>query len=126
MSDNLDLNVSVMDTMHHEFLALLTEIKECKSSEFLPLFENMIEHTKDHFSVEEEIMGVHDFYDKQEHLDEHVVLLDEMQYFFEKSKKIQSFGKSYIHQYAYDKFKRHVLNIDSQLAMYIKQNNIDL
>ncbi len=126
MSDNLDLNISIMDTMHHEFLALLTEIKECKSSEFLPLFENMIEHTKDHFNVEEEIMGVHNFYDKQEHLDEHVVLLDEMQYFFEKSKKVPSFGKSYIHQYAYDKFKRHILNIDSQLAMYIKQNEIKL
>jgi len=124
--DNLDLDIKVMDTMHHEFLALLNEIKECKSSEFLTLFEHMIEHTKDHFNIEEEIMQVHDFYDKQEHFDEHVVLLDEMQYFYEKSKKIPSFGKSYIHQYAYEKFKRHIHNIDSQLAMFIKQNNIVL
>lgn len=126
MGDNLDLNIKVMDTMHHEFLALLSEIKSCKSSEFMALFENMIEHTKDHFNVEEEIMSVHDFYDKKEHFDEHIVLLEEMQYFFEKSKKIPAFGKSYIDQYAYEKFKRHVLNIDSQLAMFIKQNDITL
>jgi len=126
VGDNLDLDINIIDTIHHEFLTLLTEIKECKNSEFLPLFENMIEHTKNHFSVEEEIMDTHDFNNKQEHLDEHALLLNEMQYFFEKSKKIPSFGKSYINQYAYDKFKHHVLGMDSQLALYIKQNNIAL
>lgn len=126
MGENLDLDIKVMDTIHHEFLALLDEIKSCKSSEFMALFEHMIEHTKDHFKVEEEIMAIHDFYDKQEHLDEHAALLQEMQYFYDKSKKIPSFGKSYIQQYAYEKFRRHVLNIDSQLAMFIKQNNIIL
>lgn len=126
MCDNLDLDIKVMDTMHHEFLALLTEIKECKGNDFLALFENMIEHTKDHFSIEEEIMQIHDFYDKQEHLDEHVVLLQEMQYFYDKSKQIPSFGKAYINQYAYEKFRRHIVNIDSQLAMFIKQNEIKL
>jgi len=126
MGENLDLDIKVMDTMHHEFLALLNEIKNCKANEFITLFENMIEHTKDHFSVEEKIMSVHDFYDKEEHFEEHVVLLEEMVYFYEKSKKIPAFGKSYIHEYAYDKFKRHITNIDSQLAMFIKQSDIEL
>lgn len=126
MCENLDLDIKVMDSMHREFLDLLHEIKNCKSSEFMTLFEHMIEHTKDHFKMEEEIMHIHDFYDKQEHLDEHVVLLEEMQYFYEKSQKIPAFGKSYINQYAYEKFRRHVTNIDSQLAMFIKQNNITL
>lgn len=126
MCDNLDLDIKVMDTMHHEFLALLQEIKACKNSDFLSLFENMIEHTKDHFRIEEEIMQIHDFYDKKEHFDEHIVLLEEMQYFYEKSKKLPSFGRSYINQYAYEKFRRHVTNIDSQLAMFIKQNSITL
>lgn len=126
MGENLDLDIKTMDTMHHEFLALLSEIKESKADKFMALFENMIEHTKDHFRVEEEIMGAHGFYDKQEHIDEHRVLLDEMCYFFEKSKKLPSFGKSYINEYAYEKFKRHILNIDSQLAMFIKQNDIKI
>jgi hemerythrin-like metal-binding protein len=126
MCNNLDLDIKIMDTMHHEFLTLLTEIKECKSSDFLSLFENMLEHTKDHFNVEEEIMKMHDFYDKQEHHDEHTAILQEMHYFYEKSKQIPSFGKSYINQYAYEKFRRHVTNIDSQLAMFIKQNNISV
>lgn len=123
MGDNLTLNISVMDTMHSEFLTLLASVKECKSDEFVSLFKTMLEHTKDHFKVEEEIMGKHDFYDKQEHIQEHETIISEMEYFYEKAKKIPAFGKSYVNQYAYDKFKRHILNIDSQLAMYLKTND---
>lgn len=39
---------------------------------------------------------------------------------------MKMFGRSYINDYTYEKFKRHVTNIDSQLAMFIKQNEIKL
>jgi hemerythrin-like metal-binding protein len=120
MSDNLHLNIDVMDEKHDEFLALLSKIQSCASSEFMPLFEEMIEHTKEHFAYEEAIMNQHNFYGKQEHLDEHANLLGEMQYFYDKAKKLPLFGKSYINEYAYEKFKRHIINIDSQLAMFLK------
>jgi len=126
MRDELQLNIEPMDAKHDEFLVLLKEIKASSDSEFLALFESMIEHTKEHFSFEEEIMDTHNFYDKKEHFDEHENLLNEMQYFYEKAKKMKMFGRSYINDYAYEKFKRHVTNIDSQLAMFIKQNEIKL
>jgi hemerythrin len=87
----------------------------------MPLFEEMIEHTKEHFAYEENLMNELNFYAKGEHFDEHANLLGEMQYFYEKAKKIPAFGKSYINDYAYDKFKRHIINIDSQLAMFLKE-----
>lgn len=126
MSDNLHLNIEVMDKTHDEFLELLSQIKTCSKSEFMPLFEEMIAHTKEHFAYEEEIMNQHNFYGKQEHLDEHANLLGEMEYFYNKAKKFPAFGNSYIHEYAYDKFKRHIINIDSQLAMFLKENEITL
>lgn len=125
MNDNLHLNIKVMDETHDAFLELLSKIKSCSNSEFMPLFEEMIEHTKEHFAYEEEMMHRLNFYARQEHLDEHVNLLGEMIYFYEKAKKLPAFGKSYINEYAYEKFKRHIINIDSQLAMFLKNSKLD-
>lgn len=121
MQHDLQVNIPIMDKIHDEFLHLLLQIQSCKTQDFLPLFEELIEHTKDHFAFEEEMMLKYDFYGKQEHLDEHENLLSEMQYFFAKAQKVPQFGRSYIDDYAYDKFKRHVINIDSQLAMFLKK-----
>lgn len=126
MNDNLDLGIVSMDEKHHQFLTLLENMKTCPSNQFLPLFEEMITHTKEHFAFEENIMNENNFYDKKEHFDEHTNLLGEMEYFYDKAKKIPAFGKSYINEYAYEKFKRHVINIDSQLAMFLKENNISV
>ena len=124
MNEDLHVKIPIMDEKHDEFLALLAKIQSCGKNEFLPLFKEMIEHTKEHFDFEEELMDKHEFYAKQEHFDEHKTLLGEMEYFYEKAQKLPMFGKSYINDYAYDKFKRHIVNIDSQLAMFLKDKNI--
>ncbi len=124
MPENLHLNIASMDEKHDDFLALLDKIRSCADTEFLPLFEAMIEHTKEHFAFEEEMMHTYNFYGRQEHLDEHANLLGEMQYFYEKAKRIPMVGRSYINDYAYEKFKRHIINIDSQLAMFLKENRL--
>lgn len=124
MHNNLQLNIPEMDKNHQEFLDLLEKIQTCEDQKFLALFEEMIKHTKEHFAFEESVMDQHDFYGKHEHMDEHANLLNEMQYFYQKAKKIPAFGKSYINDYAYEKFRRHIINIDSQLAMFLKEQNI--
>lgn len=126
MDELTHLNIESMDKKHDEFLEILSQIRSCNKQEFLPLFATMIEHTCEHFAFEEEIMNKHHFYAKQEHLDEHKNLLSEMNYFYEKAKKFPAFGASYINDYAYDKFKRHIINIDSQLAMFLKKKKITL
>jgi hemerythrin-like metal-binding protein len=124
MQENLQLGIEEMDEMHHDFLDLLGKIQSCNDHEFLALFEEMLTHTEEHFAYEESIMNQYDFYGKHEHLDEHQNLMNEMQYFYQKAKKIPAFGKSYINDYAYEKFKRHIINIDSQLAMFLKEQKI--
>lgn len=125
MQYDLQINIPIMDKIHDEFLSLLTELKLCNSQDFLVLFEEMIEHTKDHFAFEEEMMVKYEFHGKQEHFDEHKNILNEMQYFYEKAQKLPAFGKSYINDYASEKFKRHVINIDSQLAMFLKEEKLN-
>ena len=126
MKTDLHVNIAAMDLKHDQFLELLNRIQISSKNEFLPLFEEMIEHTKEHFAYEEALMYKYDFYGKYEHMDEHTTLLAEMNYFYEKARQMTLFGKAYINEYAYEKFKRHIINIDSQLAMFFKENNIVL
>jgi hemerythrin-like metal-binding protein len=124
MNNDLHLGIDSMDKKHDEFLALLSQIQSSSADKFMSLFEEMIQHTKEHFSYEESIMNEHNFYAKGEHFEEHSNLLGEMQYFYDKAMKNPAFGKSYINNYAYEKFHRHIINIDSQLAMFLKEKNI--
>ena len=126
MDNTLTLNIPIMDKVHDEFLSLLSQLQSCEAKEFLALFEELIEHTKDHFAFEEDLMKEFDFYGKEEHMQEHSMLLDEMEYFYKKAEKMLPLGQSYINDYVHDKFKRHVMNIDSQFAMYLKEENIEL
>ena len=120
MTDNLTLNVAAMDETHADFLQLLDAAKAAQGSAFLDAFSALIGHTESHFAMEEELMRAHAFHAMQEHLDEHENLLGEMRFFFDKAAKIPAFGRSYIDDYAYEKFRRHIINIDSQLAMFLK------
>jgi len=120
--DNIRLDIKDMDEKHDAFVDLLRKIQVAPKEEFLLLFKQMIEHTKEHFAFEETLMRERAYYGLQEHLDEHENLLEEMEYFFQKAVKMPPFGYSYINEYAYDKFKRHIINIDSQLAMFLKEN----
>lgn len=121
LPDDLRLNIAIMDDKHDESMTILTEVKSSKDGAFLAHFEELIVHTREHFAFEEAMMKTHDFYGSQEHIDEHRDLLGEMEYFYEKSKKSPVFGRAYIDDYAYDKFRRHIINIDSQLAMFLKE-----
>lgn len=115
------LGVVSMDALHDDFLEILSAIQECERDAFMPLFVEMLEQTKEHFAFEEAVMQEEGFYGMQEHCAEHENLLGEMNYFYEKARRVPALGKAYIHDYAYEKFRRHVANIDSQLAMFLKE-----
>jgi hemerythrin len=120
VTDNLTLGVEALDGTHDEFLVLLDAAKAAQGSRLLACFAALIEHTEAHFEMEEALMREHAFYGMQEHLDEHENLLNEMRHFFDRAQKLPPFGRAYIDDYAYEKFRRHIINIDSQLAMFLK------
>jgi len=120
VNEALTLGVAEMDAIHAEFLTLLEDAKHSRGNDFLSAFEALLAHTETHFAREEALMRAHRYYGLQEHESEHETLLSEMRYFFEKAKKLPPMGRSYIDDYAFEKFHRHVINIDSQLAMFLK------
>jgi hemerythrin-like metal-binding protein len=118
--EELTLGIETMDETHAEFLQRLSLLKAASDSNFVEGFSALVEHTEAHFAMEEEMMRSLGFYGLQEHRDEHETLLSEMRYFLQKARKLPPFGRSYIDDYAYEKFRRHIINIDSQLAMFLK------
>ncbi|MHC3994780.1 bacteriohemerythrin [Thiomicrolovo sp. ZZH C-3] len=118
--DELTLGVAAMDETHADFLRLLDAVKQATGSDFIEGFSALVEHTEAHFAMEEEMMRSLAYYGLQEHHDEHETLLSEMRYFLQKARKLPPFGRSYIDDYAYEKFRRHIINIDAQLAMFLK------
>jgi hemerythrin len=117
--ENLILGVAEMDAIHAEFDALLERVRQSSSSDFLTGFAELVAHTEAHFAAEDALMVRHGYYGLQEHRSEHETLLSEMRYFYDKAKKLPPMGRSYIDDYAYEKFHRHVINIDSQLALFL-------
>lgn len=124
MTDKLLLGIDAIDEKHDEFLEILSYIKLAPKGEFLTLFEEMIMQTKEHFSLEEGLMRQHNFFGLIEHFQQHQDLLNEMEHFYAKSKTMPAFGQSYINEYAYEKFKWHIANIDSKLAMFLKEKDL--
>lgn len=121
MTETLSLDFEAMDALHDDFLLLLERVKGADGAVFFEAFEALILHTESHFDREEALMRSHDFHAIREHLDEHKTLLDEMRYFYEKGKRMPPFAQNYINEYAFEKFRRHVINIDSQLAAFLKE-----
>ncbi len=120
MREDLKLGIDNMDKIHTEFFEMLETLKMMKGSVFLEGFANLIVHTQEHFAQEEALMRENRFYGIQEHLDEHENLLGEMRYFYDKGKKMLPFAENYINEYVFEKFRRHIINIDSQFAMFLK------
>lgn len=124
MSKKLHLNIKDLDHKHNEFLELLNAMKVANKSQFFILFEAMIAQTKEHFYLEESLMKAHNFDAFEQHREAHQDILKEMLFFYEKGKKLPSFGRSYINEYAFDKFKQHTITVDSQFAHYLKTQDL--
>lgn len=120
MNDTLTLGIESMDAIHADFFEMLDTVKTLNGAAFMEGFAGLIVHTEEHFAQEETLMHELGFYAMQEHLDEHEALLGEMRYFYEKGKRMPPFAQNYIREYAFEKFRRHIINIDSQLAMFLK------
>lgn len=120
MTSEHEIGIGEIDTMHDDLFQQIDTLKKLDGRAFVDGFKALITHTESHFAMEEELMRSYRFYALQEHLDEHRHLLNEMRYFYNKAERMPHFGRAYIDDYAFDKFKRHIVNLDSQLAMFLK------
>ena len=122
MTHDLRMNIEEMDSAHEAFLQTLETLQK-KVGEGIDatLFREWIDQTKEHFAGEEKLMMKHLYPERETHTGDHEQLVDEMESFFAMVTTMPPMARSFIESYAYDKFRRHTMFYDLDLAKFMRK-----
>jgi len=119
MTHDLRLGIESMDEAHEAFVHLLKALQTRDGNVDPELFTQLIETTKVHFADEEKLMMKHLYPERETHTEDHKQLIDEMESFFAMLSTLPPMARSYVDSYAYDKFRRHTMFYDLDLAKFL-------
>lgn len=121
MTHDIRMGFDEIDEAHEEFLQILEQLQS-KLAEGIDadLFKEWIEKTKEHFALEEKLMMKHLYSERETHTGDHEQLIDEMESFFTMINTMPPMARSFIESYAYDKFRRHTMFYDNDLAKFLR------
>ncbi|MDD2698265.1 MAG: hemerythrin family protein [Arcobacteraceae bacterium] len=116
-----------MDTLHKEFLDIYNAVNTNDKQDYRAKLITLLEHSKNHFSIEENLMDKFSYKTSKEHKEEHAKVLNEMEYFIKLSSN--NFGLNMLQSYYKEKlpywFDLHLISMDSDLAHHLKgQTNV--
>jgi len=120
MTHDLQLGVDTMDSAHQAFVLLLQQLQTTKGDINVALFTQLIEESKTHFLEEERLMMKHLYPQREQHTEDHKQLIDEMESFLRMLTTMPPMVRSYIDSYAYDKFRRHTMFYDLDMAKFLR------
>ena len=120
MTHDLRMGFEEMDSAHEEFLELLAELQKMEGGINTGLFREWITKTKQHFADEEKLMMKHLYSERETHTGDHEQLIDEMESFYTMITTMPPMAHSFIESYAYDKFRRHTMFYDLDLAKFLR------
>lgn len=124
--EGLVLGNDAMDQTHREFLDLHTRLLQTKGTDFSERFFALLEHTRQHFSMEEEAMAQSNFPSIAEHKADHQRFLGELDRFSQRIAAGSTvMAKAWLKEQVPDWFELHVLSMDSALAAHL-MNQPDL
>jgi hemerythrin-like metal-binding protein len=117
------LNYEEIDDLHSEFLEIYNSVDLLDINSYIQKLISLLEHSKVHFKIEEDLMDKYNYPAKREHKDEHQKVLAEMEYFIKSSNSL--FGKKMLKAYFKEKlgdwFDLHLISMDSDLTAYLKK-----
>ena len=120
------LGVEQMDETHSSFVTLVNRLDEAGKSEFVELFSQLVNHTKEHFAQEERWMETSDFPATREHRDDHQRVLGELERFAQRvASGSVTMGRAYVTQQLPHWFDLHAKTMDSALAAHLKDGNME-
>ncbi len=118
------LGVVQMDTTHQEFIALVNRLNLADKKLFQSLFAELVEHTRNHFESENQLMQETAFSATSEHQGEHLRVLGELTRFAQMVEKGSiTIAKSYVREMLPGWFTLHAATMDSALAAHLKSIN---
>ena len=115
------LGLAEMDETHREFAELVNTLAEAKGKAFEGLFNQLCDHTQQHFQNEKELMLQSPFPAFAEHEAEHQRILGELaQYRRRVNKGAIPFARAYVTERLPEWFHLHLATMDSALAFHLK------
>jgi hemerythrin-like metal-binding protein len=124
-SDALSLSMPVMDTTHQEFVELLAAVEAADDATLLARWQELIDHTDDHFGREDRWMQATGFGPANCHSTQHAVVLKVLR---EGAAQGAAGDLAPIRQMAHELtiwFPHHAQNMDHGLALHLKSVGYD-
>ncbi|MBS1190969.1 MAG: hypothetical protein H6R10_2761 [Rhodocyclaceae bacterium] len=110
-----------MDSTHREFVDQAVAVGKASDTEFPALFAALVEHTRQHFEHENELMRTYDFPARAEHEHEHQRILDEMDHLAQRVANGRiGMARAYVEGVPIW-FANHLATMDTDLAAYLKR-----
>ncbi|MEW8314141.1 MAG: bacteriohemerythrin [Candidatus Thiodiazotropha endolucinida] len=128
-SEEFSVNVRIIDDQHQEMLNIVnilhTAVEKCADKETLQkLLVELYEHTKTHFSTEDELMKKHNYPGYEQHLHEHHVLLQHLNNLVEgvTGGKSPTFRSDY--DVSSDWVLIHIFKSDKELGTFLNAQDV--
>ena len=119
-SEDLALGVEAMDATHQEFVVLLEQAALADDTALLPAWDKVVQHTQEHFGLEDQWMKDSGFSSCECHSGEHTAILAVMQ---EGGRRGAAGNTDLLRQLARELgiwFAGHAQGMDTALAEHLK------
>ena len=117
------LGVPSMVETHNEFIDLVNQLEKAEETEFIGLFDQLLQHTEDHFASENELMKTYGFPPIHIHMEEHQRVLDELRQLKQDltsgSVSIDA-ARTNLAEQLPAWFNQHIMTMDGALASHLK------
>lgn len=121
----LIVGYELIDRDHEEFIALLNQLDSASNADFPVLFQQVHEHTEQHFDRENQLMMQFAYPGEIEHKGEHQRVLGEFRQFKTRvNKGMITFGRSFVRERLPQWFGLHVTTMDSALVAHINNHSL--
>ena len=116
------LGMEEMDNTHREFIAQVAALIAADNAEFPALFQALVNHTREHFTTEGQLMRASKYKGLPEHESEHHRVLGELQQLNRTLKRGHlPLVRAYVKEGLPDWFDTHLAMMDAALVMHLKK-----
>jgi hemerythrin len=119
------LGMDGMDNTHREFIAQVAALIAADNTEFPVLFQALVNHTREHFTAEGQLMRASKYRGLPEHESEHHRVLGELLQLNRSLKRGHlPLVRAYVKEGLMEWFDTHLAMMDAALAMHLKKQPV--
>jgi len=117
------LGMAEMDNTHREFISQVAALIAASNAEFPALFQVLVNHTREHFTMEGQLMRSSNYRGLPEHESEHHRVLGELQQLNRSLKRGHlPLVRAYVREGLPEWFDTHLAMMDCALVAHLKKN----